>query len=140
MYTEKNMAEAEENPSLGPEYFAARDTARCYMKHFKFEHLEPLVNKIAEEARDAIWDDFCDFLLSDTESNLHSKMRSMVEDTVNALLSEQDWALNKYALADTSRGREVRAAVAKLIPEQVQNKRIEDLERELAFFRETRRG
>ena len=41
---------------------------------------------------DKIWDDFRDSLLSDTEMNLQSEVRQIVDATVKALLSGQQWA------------------------------------------------
>lgn len=139
MYTEDEIASGNEHPTLGPEYFAARNAVERYTKHFQEEHLKPLAEEIGKAVQEKVWDDFRDWLLADTESNLQSSMRHMVEATVNQLLGGHKRQLDRYVLTDYGDGEKIREAIAKLIPDEVAAKRIEDLEKENARLRESLR-
>ena len=119
-------------PVLGPEYRASQRFAEGVMKGFQDEHLQPLMKIIADEVQDKLWDVARDWLLQDTETNVHSAVRSMVEQTINALLTGKEWAMQRYPYADYSKGEEIRKAVAVHGSDELLMRRIADLESEIA--------
>lgn len=123
--------------SLGPEYFASNRLAEAMIAKFDAEHLKPLVDKVADEFRDKLWSDVTDWLLSDTEQNVAGGVRYMVEQTVQALLSGKEWAMQRYPYADYSKGEEIRAAVAKHGGDTLLARRVADLEAENVRLSET---
>jgi hypothetical protein len=118
--------------SLGPEYFASTRLAEAMTAKFDAEHLKPLVTKVADEFRDKLWGDVVDYLLADTEQNVAGAVRHMVEQTVEALLTGKEWAMQRYPYADYRKGEEIRAAVAKHGADTLLSRRIADLEAEIA--------
>lgn len=131
LITDEHVQSAEGYENLGPAYFAARDIAQRYMEKFKGEHFTPLVAEFASKFRDKIWGDVDDFLVGDTESNLHSQIWRMVDEVVLAILGKHEWAYKKYALGSKYDCEEIREKVAKLIPKEIQDARIADLENEV---------
>jgi hypothetical protein len=125
--------------SLGPQYFAARKIAEAFMVQFQAEHFEALIEKAAGDFRQKMWDSLHDYLLGDTESNLHTSIWRQIDGSVEALLSGEEWALQRYALGSRYDHEKVRAAVAKHIPQELQDKRIADLEAQLAQAQENLR-
>lgn len=134
---EAHLKEGEEHPALGPHYFSARAAADEFMAMFEPEHFGPLVKRFADEFYSKALEHFENFLLSDTESNLQGAIWRGIDDSVEALLSGEKWALERYAINIRSHsGDEIRAAIAKLIPAEIQNARIADLEKEVARLTE----
>lgn len=131
-FTDDDFMEADGYPTLGPAYFAARRTAEKFMAPFEAEHFKPLVEKFAADFQDKLWSDLEASLLSDVESNLQGSMWRMVDQTVQALLGGNKWALERYALGDKYDCGEIRAVVAKHIPVELQDKRIAELEAKVA--------
>ena len=123
--------------SLGPEYFASQRLAEAMINKFDAEHLKPLVDKVADEFREKLWDDVRDYLLADTEQNVAGEVRYMVEQTVNALLTGKEWAMQRYPYADYSKGEEIRAAIAKHAGDALLARRVADLEAEVEKQRQT---
>lgn len=122
---------------LGPEYFAGRRISERFMAQFKDEHFKPLAEEFAKVFRDKLWTDIADWLLVDTESNVHNEIARMVEGTVQAIITGQKWALNRYALAARyGNGVELRAAIVKHVPAELMDARLRDLEAENAKLRE----
>lgn len=137
------LDEAERHPELGPHYFAARETAEKFMAQFEAQHLEPLLKKAAESFHDRMREDLENFLLSDVESNIQGTIWRQIDDSVRALLSGEQWALKRYALAGRYDCEKIRATVAKHIPAELQDARVSDLEaeidrlrKELEFYRQ----
>ena len=134
-FTEGDLQGAEQHPTLGPEYFAARRVMDRFMSSWTEEHLEPLAEEITkavtEKIRDKVWDDFRDYLLIDTELNAQSEIRSMVSGTVEALMSGKEWAMRRYPLAEGYDSHGIREAVAKHVGDKVAAARIADLEAEV---------
>ena len=124
-------------PVLGPEYRASLRMAEAMLAKFDAEHLKPLVDKVADEFRDKLWDDVREYLLMDTEQNVSGAVRDMVEQTVQALLTGKEWAMKHYPYADYSKGKDIREAVAAHGSDELLMKRIADLEAELAKKEET---
>lgn len=147
--TDDDIFEAESYTELGPAYFASRRAVQRFMEHFEAEQFRPLIDgivkKATDEIRDKLWDDVVTFFLSDVESNLQGSMWHQIDDSVQALLGGKEWALNRYALKDRYDDKAVREAVAKHIPAELQDKRVADLEAEVArlksdleFYRRSR--
>lgn len=124
-------------PVLGPEYRASQRFAEGVMKGFQDEHLQPLMKIIADEVQDKLWDVARDWLLQDTETNVHGAVRDMVNQTIDALLTGKEWAMQRYPYADYTRGEEIRKAVAKHGADDLLMARIADLEAEIAKQKET---
>lgn len=133
-FTEEDEASS---TALGPEYFASQRLAADIMQKFDAEHLKPLVEKVADEFREKLWDDVRDWLLCDAEINVHGAVRDMVEQTINALLTGKEWAMQRYPYANFSRGEEIRKAVAAHGSDKLLMARIADLEAELVKKTET---
>lgn len=138
-FTEDELTFGAENPVLGPAYLASRDLAEKYMEAFEAEHFKPLIEKFSDELRGRLWDDLETYLLSDVESNLQGSLWRMVDGTINALLTGQRWALDRYVMAQARYGyaEKVRAAVAAHLGDELVAARIADLESQLADARDT---
>lgn len=133
-FTEKDIAIG---PVLGPEYRASQRFAEGVMDNFKEEHLQPIVKMVVDEMQDRLWDVARDWLLQDTETNVHGAVRDMVNQTVDALLTGKEWAMQRYPYADYNRGEEIRKAVAKHGGDELLMRRIADLEAEIVKQKET---
>ncbi|MBX3583589.1 MAG: hypothetical protein KF810_17015 [Rhizobiaceae bacterium] len=139
-YTVEQTENAEAHPALGAEYFAAHSFAERFMAHWQEEHAEKLaseiMNPVLDAVQDRVWDAFRDYLLSDTESNIASEMRDMVEKSVRALLGGEKWANVKYIEYPYREGQKVREALAKLHSDPIKDGRIADLEKEIERLQE----
>lgn len=124
--------QAEQYPVLGPQYFVARKVAADLMAKFEAEHFKPLIAKFTDEFRAALWPAVEDHLLSDTEDNVQGTIWRRIDETVEALLSGEKWAMQRYALGGRYDASAVRAAIAAHIPVELQQARVLDLEAELA--------
>lgn len=142
-YSAEITKQANEMPTLGGEYFAAREVAERFLKHWQEEHAEQLAEAIMKPVLDAVqekvWDAFRDFLLSDTEYNAQNEMRRMVEDSVKALIGGDKWANVKYISPEGYRTEKVRETLAKLYSDEIKDGRIADLEKEVASLKESLR-
>lgn len=130
------LEKAKEYAILGPHYFEARDIAQAVMDKFEAEHFEPLLKKFSDELYEKAKGDFENWLMSDTTINLQDSVRRMVDDVVNALLAGEQWALERFPLADRYDGDRVRKAIAAHIPVELQAKRIAELEAEVKSLKE----
>jgi hypothetical protein len=136
MFTDETLTEAAKYPTLGPAYFEARAVVERQMAKFEAEQFEPLIKEFADKFRERLWSDVKDHMLSDAELNMQGEMYRMVDASVMAILSGEQWAIERYALHKYD-GEKVRAAVAKHIPKELQDARIADLEKEVARLRES---
>ena len=140
-YSAEITADAERCPTLGAEYFAAREAAERFLKHWQEEHAEQLAEAIVKPVLDAVqervWDAFRDFLLSDTEQNVEGEMRRMVENSVRALIGGEKWSSQKYIEYPHREGQKVRETLAKLYSDEIKDGRIRDLESEVKRLNET---
>lgn len=130
--TDEHIEAADGFTTLGPAYFAARDIAGRYMENFKSEHFKPLVEEFTRQFKNRLWGDVDQFLVDDTESNLQGRIWRMVDEIVSAILGKHEWAYKKYALGTKYDCEEIRAKIAALIPKEIQDARIADLEDEIA--------
>ena len=140
IFTADDIAEAEAHPPLGAEYFAARRFMDRFMSGWQDEHLKPLADEISKEVtdriREKVWDDFRDYLLMDTETNAQGAIRDMVHRTVEALLSGEKWAMERYPLANNYGAQKVRAAIAEHVGDEIAVRRITELEAEVKRLEE----
>ena len=134
-----DFTEADEaiSPVLGPEHGASRRLSEAMLDKFDCEHLRPLIDKAADEFRDKLWGDVTDWLLQDAELNVAGAVRSMVEQTVVALLTGKQWAMDRYPFADYAKGEDIRRAVAGHGSDRLLMARISDLEAELSKANQT---
>ena len=141
IFTDEDIEFGEIHPVLGPEYSAARSFMDRFAASFRDEHLQPMsdeiVKIITDKIREKVWDDFRDYLISDAEQNAAGAIRSMVNDTVKALLSGNRWALERYPLAARYDAEEVRKAIAMHIPDEIAKARIADLEKQVADLKQS---
>lgn len=139
-YSEEITTQANEHPSLGAEYYAAREAAERFLKHWQEEHAEQLAEAIMKPILDAVqkkvWDAFRDWLLTDAEYNAQLTMARMVEDSVRALIGGDKWANVKYISPEGYRADKVRETLAKLYSDDIKDGRIADLEKEVASLKE----
>lgn len=139
-YSAEITEQANASPTLGAEYFAARDAAERFLKHWQDEHAEQLAEAIMtpvlDIVREKVWDAFRDWLLQDAEYNAHLTMSRMVEDSVKALIGGDKWANVKYISPEGYRTEKVRETLAKLYSDEIKDGRIADLEAEVARLTE----
>lgn len=124
-------------PVLGPEYRASLRWSEAVTAALDPEHIKPIIDKAATDLQAVIWDATVDHLLYDTNHNAAGAVRHMVEQTVQALLTGKEWAMQRYPYADYSKGEEIRAVVAKHGGDELLMRRIADLEAELVKKEET---
>ena len=136
MFSDKSIAESQKYETLGPAYFEAREIVDKHMAKFEPEHFKPLIESFTKQLQETLLDSLHNHLLTDTEMNLHGSMYRMVDDCIEAILSGDVWALKRYALGKYNQ-EAVRQAVAKYIPQEIQDARIADLEKEVASLRDT---
>ena len=130
--TDNLLNPADEDGTLGPAYFAARRIAERTTEHFTNEMLEPLLKQTVDALYSKLQDAINETLWGDTEANLQNKLWRMVDETVKALLSGEEWAVKYYCLGSRYDHDKVRAAIAKHIPQELQDARIADLQAENA--------
>lgn len=137
VFSPEEMATAETYPALGPAYGRASAIAERVMVGFEAEHFKPLIDKLARDVAERLWNDLEATLLSDVESNVQGSIWRAVDATVNALLTGEKWALERYALAAGRYGEagKVRAAIAEHCRDHLVSERIADLEAEVKFLR-----
>lgn len=128
---QKYIDQAEGYEVLGPNYFAAREVAEKFMERFEGDHFKPVIKKIADELYSQMQESLENYLLSDVESNIQGTIWRQIDDSVKAILSGEKWAINKYLLAERYECDKIRAAVAKVVPKELQDARVADLEAEV---------
>lgn len=132
IFTGEDILFAEQHPTLGPCYSVGQRVVGRFMEQFRAEHFAPLTEELAKAFQERIYADIDAHLLSDAESNLNTTMRRMVDGTVNALLTGETWALERYPFAKYHDGQKVREAIVTHCREQLQNQVITDLEAKIA--------
>jgi len=142
-YSDEITEQANAHPSLGAEYFAAREHAERFLAHWKEEHAEQLAEAIMKPVldviQDRVWDAFQNWLLTDSVYNAQSAMSRMVESSVRALIGGEKWANVKYISPEGYRTEKVRETLAKLYSDEIKDGRIADLEKEVARLQDSLR-
>lgn len=136
LITDEDVAEMATFPTLGPGWSASRRIADRMMADWQADAIKPLIDEAVKQIGYRLWEDVQDSLQNDVESNVAGYIRSMVDETVQALLTGKPWALQRYVLAGNHNGDEVRAAIVKHIPAELQVDLIKDLEAENKTLRE----
>lgn len=140
-YSADIVAEADQYPGLGAEYFAAREVVDSFLAVWKDEHAEKLAEEILKPVMDAVqdrvWDAFRDHLLSDGRYNAQGEMARMVEASVRALIGGERWANVKYISPAGYQTDKVRETLAKLYSDEIKDGRIADLEAEVARLKQS---
>jgi hypothetical protein len=137
--TEADIEHARNYEVLGPAYFAARRVAEKVMAGVEVEPLHKVATKVVDDIRDAVYEYVEDHMRSDMESNLQGHITDIVDSTVKALLTGEDWAMNRYPLSTRCDAVDVRAACAKHGGEPLLLARIADLEKRVAELAESLR-
>ena len=123
------LSEGKAFPLLGPNYFASRAIANRFMAQFEDEHFKSLVDSFVEKFKDELWGDIQCWMLGDVECGLGDEIWHRIDRTVEALLSGEQWALSQYVTEKKyGDGEKIRMAIATLIPADLQDKRVADLE------------
>jgi hypothetical protein len=136
MFTAEDIAEGAEYPSLGPEYFAAKRVSERAMAKFQDEHFKPLLDAFVDQFGVALWDSVRDHMLVDTEMNMQSEICNMVEGTIRALLTGEEWAMKRYPFCDYRDGDKIRKRIAEHSGDEIALQRIADLEKQVARLEE----
>jgi len=118
-------------PVLGPEYRASQRWAESITEKLDENELRPLIDQIGKDIADKLWDAARDSIIYDTECNASGHIRYMVEQTVQALLTGEKWAMERYPYANYAKGEAIRKAVAVHGGEELLMRRIADLEAEI---------
>lgn len=137
VFTDEDVLKATTAPTLGPAYFAARRMGEALMVGAEASPFVAVAKKCIDEIQVAVYQYAEDYLRNDMEDNLAGHVRDMVERTVRALLTGEEWAMRQYPMAQYHDGEKVRAAVAKHGGEPLLLARITDLEKEVARLTET---
>lgn len=140
-YEERNLKTDEELckescGSLEPERTRALAFSEKLLKEFEAEHFKPIIKKLTDAVGEALWDMVRDSLIDDTSYNVAGHIRDRIEISIEALLGGKEWAIRKYCLEGYDR-EAIREAVAKAVPNEVQELRIADLEEEVARLKES---
>lgn len=135
--TADDIAEAESYGVLGPAYFSARRVAEMVMTGVEVEPLQKVAAKVVDDVRDAVYDYVETHIRGDLESNLQGYLVDMVDSTVKALLTGEEWAMKRYPLSTRYDAVDVRAACAKHGGEPLLMARIADLEKRVSDLAES---
>ena len=140
-YEERNLKTDEElcKGTLGklePEYTRAHAFSETLLKEFEAEHFKPIIKKLTDAVGEALWNMVRDSLIDDTSRNVAEHIQDRIESSIEALLGGKEWAIKKYCLEGYDR-EAIRAAVAKVVPKEVQELRIADLEKEVTRLKES---
>lgn len=128
IFTDDDMKQGEGMAPLGPAYFASQRIVEGLMEGADAEPFKAVVERCSEQIREAVYEYVEDHLMSDLESNIQSRVWRMVDDTVNALLTGEQWAMQRYPYNKYTDGQKVREAVAKHGGDALLMARIADLE------------
>jgi hypothetical protein len=137
VFTDEDLQKAETHPTLGPAYFAARRMAEALMAGTESSPFNAVVKKCVDEIQTAVYEYAEDWMRDDMENNLRLYMSDMVERTVKALLTGEEWAMRQYPLSQYHDGEKIREAVAKHGGDVLLMARIADLEKEVARLTES---
>ena len=133
-------ADVEENKSgvLGPAYFASRRIVEAALVDLPHDALKPIVKRFVDDAYDRLQEAVEKAIWFDAEMNLQGKMYSGIDEVIMAIIEGKDWAIKRYGIDEArwTQGPAMREAIAKHLPNEMQQGRIADLEAEVARLRE----
>ncbi len=136
-FTDEDFKEAAGYTNLGPAYFAARRAADALFTGDKALEFNKVLDQASNKIKDALYEYTSGYLKSDMQDVLESYIRQMVEDTVKALCTGEEWALKQYPLSQYHDGQQIRAAIAQHCGESVLKLRVVELEKEVARLTES---
>ena len=96
---------------LGPAYFAARRVMDKTMEGAVHFDWSPILKRARDDFYEKLLETVQDHLISDTESNVQGHIRQMVDETVRAILSGEEWALRAYPLSQYYDGAVLRRQI-----------------------------
>lgn len=135
---EQDFEDGRKHPILGPAYFDAKRVAESILSNFDVKDIAPLVKSTTDTLYTEIADKFENWLLSDAEVNVQGHIYRIVDESVKALITGKQWALDRYALNNQYSVQdmaELRAAILKHASEELKGLRIQDLEKEVETLR-----
>lgn len=135
--TEEDILKAENSPTLGPTYDSSHRIAENALKHFSNEFLTEFLKETSKKFEEKLYDSLMYSLWDDIELGLQNKMWLMVDDIVACILANKKWAIEKYVLNERYDLKAIREELVKLIPEELQNMRLKELEEELKKAKQT---
>lgn len=139
IFTEEDITKAVHYETLSPAYFAARRASEALMQGVESEPLKKVADKVVEDVRTVLYAYIDGYMREDMEQNMQGYMTDMVDRTVQALLTGEQWALNQYPMAKYHDGEKIRESVARHGGDSLLMARIADLEKEVARLNESLR-
>lgn len=132
LLADEDFAESEGCHALAPYYFSSRRIAEALCAEaITEETMKAIAGKVAKEVSGAVFDAISDFLWDGgIENNMHLMADNLVDDALEAVVSGNKVLASRIALR-TYDPYGVRAAIAKLVPDEVLQARIADLEKEV---------
>lgn len=122
--------------TLGPAYFDARAVVDHVLPDGSDENMTqamaPIIKKFIDDVYDQLSERVQSWLFSDVTSNLQGQLWRMTDACVLAILGKEQWAMDKYALGDRYDCEKIRKILCRMIPEELQNARLLEVEKELA--------
>lgn len=135
MFDQAEIEKGTEHLTLGPNYFRSRDVVEKFMAGMDADQFAPILKKAADDLYAQLLDSTQSYLLSNAEDNLQGELWRGADNIVQALLSGEKWAVDKYLLGERYNCEKVRDTVAKHVPKELQDARIADLEAEVERLR-----
>lgn len=117
--------------TLGPHYKLSRDFAEKIMSGDHESGLAEIIEKAANDFHSKLNETVLWHVMSDVECNVQGEIWREVDYIVTAILGGEQWALQRHVLGDPHDCQKVREAIARMIPVEMQDKRVADLEAEL---------
>lgn len=137
--TDDDINSGREMPELGAHYFSARRFADGLLKNVEPDVMKPVIDKIAEQLIEAVWDATKNWLLTDTEANVQGHIWEMVDRIVSAILGGEEWAVKTFALGNRYNTAKIREALVRQFPDELRtvlvaerDKQIAELKKEIA--------
>ena len=128
-YTDEEIGKSE-GTSLSPLYFRSREISERFFNEAKEDTFKPIADEVGNMVYASINEKIAEWLLYDTECNLHHEIERAVECEVEAMLT--GGAL-KYLTPD--RAYYLRKRIFEKYGDELRDKRIEDLEEEVKRWR-----
>jgi hypothetical protein len=137
------LKQAAANPNLGPAYFDAQAVVDAAFPDEAsgpiIEAMQPVIKKFVDDAYEALLERAQDYLFSNIKDNLQQNVWRMVDASVMGVLGGDKWAVQQFVLDDRYDCKEARRVLAALIPVELQDKRMAELEAELAKAKDENR-
>ena len=113
---------------LGQHYFISREFAERIMSGDHGPALQGIIDKAAKDFRDKLTDAVQYSVMSDAECNVQGEIWREVDEIVTAILGGRQYALQRHVLGDRYECQEIRATIARMIPDELYTTRIKEME------------